>query len=1615
MGIAMQTQFIDAVHESPSGEGSARLNQATKPGETSVSASTAYFDFLPAMTQSRLVEAFAIPESGIGTLALLSEIKTDLVALGKVFEVPEWTDALEKLRIAVSTKFCGDPARDLASLRSQPKNPLRGFLGPLDVKLPPDQQRAIRAARGLVSLRLLSGREQISFALSEEQRRWLAGKGPAGLSLHDIQTQKLLQIRKNYPVDSTTARLLTFVISALESKFADPFASVGRPHSFVSSTTFQQEAAISSEEDQRRSGHEKVPQDPLRGFLADTGNAGVRVFSGVPLYEGMQPFELKLIGPAIIQRWRTIASDEGIVALLTMFTRVLPSGYSQVPLSANDGAGLWIDVAAGLVCWNLDEVIAGNDDEPYKRSSKDRYVSIPLPHEVGEDLRRRAAIVGAPESLRQLFSRDLEGLAKSTGVMLRALALTSHRPTLTHLSNTWARFVLSICNDEGYASAAGIDFTVGTSANFNYLMLLGSRMSEILRTAYQQIGLSGELAAEVVPDIGSLWLPDSVQVAGFLHAALSEAGQLIRSLPKRANKKKLLSTHNKIAVRVYAVLKFLVAGRELIEETITRSRIDPVAGCLICTDKRIAPYHERRPVCVPDLVRGWILTYLSWLQLVAYRLHGEDRALSDAVVTTLDRRVDGDRQPLFFRFDDGNQVVALGSDDLSVVYTAYGIKNNGGRHFLDWLCRSVGLDSADIMGSMGRGNHGQETFGSWSAVVPLESLTACSAVTNDWLMTLSLPAPPALNPRALPARSINTNMPIYIPKLLQTRPHWTFRKKFASEPCPFKDNTLLLASFLPDIFRMWRSHAPPNGWLGVALSLILEDGVVVPAELDGFIHALQHGAVYRHQNKFFVDCISPSLGIRRVWMSSITVRLLYQLKRTPGALVDCDRINKEVDRFLSVAVPQARGRGLRFIMDCTAAYLSLRIPGLLFGWIRAFRFARTSRPETAARHLIGVIEPPKFDTRPRQRRLRSLNVIRRVLRKAGRKVQRGASHKAVLSWLLGYLKIVYADLERSSPDALSVGYLMHLCTLQENVSTVMRYEAGAREFFSKASIAIAEIGFDQVNWRALVVSCLTDDDGSRSDSPARTAVNHALQWMGLDVRTHRRAGPPPAALQYAEMPSAREVSTAISLLSAMQATPGDDWHLAATALRLILEQPHRWDAIACLRLGDMALDVADAHLAITWGAGANLKSDNALRVLLIKDPELTDNLRAICALRAARFQNDKLVPLFGDDHDPRNNDAARRIHTLITEALWHATGSPVIRPHDTRDTVISRDIHALLDPDFQDRAGKTLELRQGIFHICVQAGQSAPDISMENYCHDFDVPRRNWVTKINDAMNCSRSTTFFAKVTGVPDATYRKRCSRQKSYIPDLFENFTDRSELDSGAKVIDLSSLVTEELDHIPWRPNGSAGVPLASTAFYVGLRLLGESEQKSLMASRLPGAFARQLESGMNLVNRRRPMPLRGRKDVSRRIFADSISSTGLVIAMHAVSPPYMALSRIVASLSSIGDVWNFSNPEDILEMEPWIGVWKANGIDTEIVLKHGISSAVDSYLIDRLNASGITKCRGIPDRHFPRGSRAILRFIPARNRTYRSSPRASPQVSFSVGVCVLSLLLLNQGVTR
>lgn len=1550
-----------------------------------------------------LIQVFGIQESAVGLLTLLDKLTRDIKCLKQLIAVPAWADKLEMLQSELRLISQIDHVRDQLTLQRQPRNDLRLFLTPIDAALKPDQHRAIRSVRALVSLRLLALGEGIPGTIADAIGNCLKGRSLKKLGTAQIGNMELRAFRNTFFEISPEARLLTCALEALESRLADPFVV---PTSKNSVYGLKHGNAGKHESQSSADGSIlcKLQADPLRGFLAEEHVASIKKFSGIPdLYEALLPFELEAILSTVLTGWGHDQQEERLATALTLFTRVLPQHFDRVPLHPGSGSGVWLDLSSGCICWNLDEVLASHKtDKPFIRSPDDRYIRIPLPAEIVEELRRRYLLNGGL-TLAPLFQQAAKTIGIRTKRFLRELSISSHRPTLSRLSGTWARYTLTLCQDELYASALGIDPTVGTRSNHNYATLRGKRICSILKDAYKRIGFSGQLAMDAVPDVESLRLPSQTKVAEFVEASLLKVEELISAFPKRTSPASLQETHNQIAIRIYAAFKLLSGGRALQEETVTYSRMDLLSGLTELCDKRTSPYHEMRVICLPPTFRAWMRTYIDWLRLLAYRLSNENRRVSEAITSTLNFPLKGDRIALFFIFDEG-KVTALGSEHLAPIFREFGLKNNAGRHFIDTIFRAAYLDSASIMGWMGRGYPGQELFGRYSAVIPLDPLNRCAGAIENWLAQRALPVPPSLSPRSPQYESSPKQSGTYIPQLLLDIPD-TLSEKISStvQPCPIQASDAHRAAFFPRLIEEWRRTAVPRSWHGLALSLIFEDGVLLREELEGVIETLQSNVIYRHKRRYFVDALTKSYGIRRLWLSPVSIRLLHAIKAN-DAPADFNEIEAFATHFVNRALPGNSAGGIGFIQSCMQAFLFFRVPSLLHSWLRGTLFARTSRPQTVAREITGFCEHPSYASRGSKRERLGFNDFSSLYDKAREKRTTGASEKSVLAEFDQDLAAIQPNYDSDSVEWLLVGYTRYLCNNQRTFSSVARYISACRPFLVLVAHAIADNGFELVDWRTLTLKHLAEKEGETASAPDRAAVNHCLAWLGIDEHIGRRSGPPPSAFAYAERITQREGTQALQTLRANQRRTGDPWHRAYLALSLLLTIELRWDELAHLRLEDIHLGPSEPHVVITRESGARLKSKNAKHVAVLGNPTLAAELRVLLSQREASFPMDSRIPFFGDETESRSCDSLDHIHDLITQALFCATGSDALRIHDTRGTGLTKKFNDLLDTESTKPKEIALVQRQAAFRISAQASHSTPGVSLENYVHNLDVCRRKWIDKILNDLEIRTSPKFAESITGIQAATYRQRMSRAKTpMMPfEFFENINTAEALECGAVPRELCDLVVSGVTAVmdidePLRENQLIGIGI-----YAGLRLHGESIESSQLAAGLSLSDSMSSESEIESFQQEHGAIFSAPNSPDRKIFLESAHRSALAVAMHATAPHSLVIRRLLASVCFSKSRWELVDLTDLIDASNWINPWLAAGIEARIELKTSGVSRRDDEWIQRFALVGI-KARIYKVDHFPRGVIGLVKFGSVQpdeqQQQFRSSSRLFVLVTTSL----------------
>ncbi len=469
---------------SPDGEGGIRPESATVASPTNSLES--WEEKLPhkeAFALNRVSETFNVPPSGVGLMALVSELRLDLAQLSKFYPLPDWVASLDSLRISL-LQLGLDPARDLAMLRRQPMTPLRQFLTPPARSLSIGAVFVMRALRAMVALNLLAAKERLSKQIGATMTHVLSGKEAFRLDIRTASESVLRACWAELEPTAPLAKLLTFSLEVFNRILPNPF-KLPRSASFVSQAAEQKSSPQLDDDCNETRSPEHPAGDLLDAFLVEPAVAGGRVFSGIAvLYEGLTPFELESTMPALFSIWKASQSEECLAAFFTLFLRVMPSAFGKVWTSPATSAWLFVDAKNGRFGWRLTPVLDKSvRDQGSPEWINSQIVWMPFPVEVAKILSASTSLESGG-TLASFFSTPPKELAKKAKQLLRSISRTSHRPTLSRLSRSWARYLLADSRDEVYASAIGIDFTVGTAANFNYTKLQGARIRQICAAAY---------------------------------------------------------------------------------------------------------------------------------------------------------------------------------------------------------------------------------------------------------------------------------------------------------------------------------------------------------------------------------------------------------------------------------------------------------------------------------------------------------------------------------------------------------------------------------------------------------------------------------------------------------------------------------------------------------------------------------------------------------------------------------------------------------------------------------------------------------------------------------------------------------------------------------------------------------------------------------------------------------------------------------------------------------------------------------------------------------------------------------------------------------------------------
>lgn len=650
----------------------------------------------------------------------------------------------------------------------------------------------------------------------------------------------------------------------------------------------------------------------IQQFLGEKQNVGI-----IERFEYTQQFEIEIIFPEIVEDLKDYSvSKLALATLLTFFLHCRPERFRLIDTHSSPDATAWLDIHEGTFCWSLSALIESNNKAPEDKTS----VCIPLPYEILHHLRWLYLQNGeASNNLGELFNCDTKALDKECKRYLRGKSLTSHLPRLSRLETSYSRYVLSHTNDEVYAAAVGLDFCIGTTSNFNYCVIRGNRLTQVLQSVYKNLGFTEQIL--VTPDdVGSAVSLICDQVWELVESISNRAYDVILKLPRNLTFQNVQETHNNLALAVGALLVIFTGHRAAEAYTFSSHTVDLERKlCLIC-DKRVTDYQQIRLVPIPTLICQWLELYFRWLESLKYRLSSINKQLAFQVEAAINSTT-AQRYPLFFTILN-NKIEPFSSSDFSKTIKKFNLPTNCGRHFLDYVLRERRLDSAHIMALEGHANLGQEAFGPISLMRLIQVADKTRAAIDESVGLRKLAAPPKFNPRQYDCSNLRF-------------PRARFKNLLADEylikdprsaQCPYDEESLESLNYLIIHSEKWRKTNGEITLDDLIYALTLIDGIASQDELQAVLSQILEGEIYVLDDRFFIDTVSKKLGVRRIWISFTTLLIA-------AAIVEAGEANDLKQNLNKIAAKSFH----QSLIQSLAAHYSVYAPGMLAAWARGER------------------------------------------------------------------------------------------------------------------------------------------------------------------------------------------------------------------------------------------------------------------------------------------------------------------------------------------------------------------------------------------------------------------------------------------------------------------------------------------------------------------------------------------------------------------------------------------------------------------------------------------------------------------------------------------------------
>lgn len=1094
-------------------------------------------------------------------------------------------------------------------------------------------------------------------------------------------------------------------------------------------------------------------------------------FAGISnLFKHYHSAELLQFIPNIVTDYVLNKEDVTLAVLLCLIFRSHVSRFHLITLCPDAGSDVWLDLNQGFLIWNRQALIKShNEIEP---------VSIPMPIEIVNGLTEKFRRFPNARTLGDLFGKDLPVLKVKVRKFTFTNSISSHRPFVTRLHFSYSRFILHLCKDEVYAAAIAIDFSLGVTANFNYVALEPARINEICETTYKQLGFSGEFLNPVISIVGSDQGQRIDEIVNLLNRELENAQISFAAVHNRFTLDQLRSAHNQIVFSLTLLLAVTCGLRKAGRYSICNHTLDVKNGLMLIYDKSSTKYLTSRLVPIPELTLQWLLFYKNWLKSLAQRMSNKSKKISFDIATICTDECSLGSIPLLFYFH-GGQINPIGSKHIQLLIKKSGLETNLGRHFLDRILRNT-LGSVLLNAHAGRANLGQESFGMRSALSTTDAMRELKVVIDKKLASLNIVLPPDKDP-------VRYTTPV-ITKTYHS-PAWqkSAKKKLPSdlgESCPYNEFSLLNASTFEKLIVSWVAIPLKKDIGQLAISLILMDGVVHAEEVLFAVRELTQGRIIKIENDYFVDVDTPLLGIRRINLSIITLSVLNSiaLLAEPESEIELKlQIENSVNQLLAVSIRE--NNSLITLVKMAEDFYAIRVPGAMREWMCGRQHARTLRPEVLLRHKLQLKErlSDLGNVKQYAGRIRSNQMLINALNEACDKENNKDSNVLRMKKLASTLEGVDGNFF-SLADNVLVQYAWFLstkCPKIKSPSSVRTHFYVVKPLIQNICLDLDDLEeLNVIDWSEVTTDFISTYPEDRNIS----SVNYLLRLFNQQEIKSLKKDEARASRKYSDYPSSVEIAHAIQLIND-NSHLSDYQKLAALMLKLMAHLPLRAEDVVYLRVSDVFIG-EKSFIVVTSASTGSKKSDNANRVLFLSDPYLTIELETLQKNRVSLSSSKSpRTSLFGSSEVLKGFEGTEELLFIIADALRCATGSNFVRPHSLRTKYLSDHFREALLP--QSTPLDALRQRNILYELSVNAGHADPDVSVKNYVCEFNQIRRSWVDRLI-LREIKLNAHFLTSITSLGYEAARKRLQRNFS-IADLNDIFQSDATPQLETRIHDL------------------------------------------------------------------------------------------------------------------------------------------------------------------------------------------------------------------------------------